>query len=46
MCCEVVPKGTMERMEVRMPVRVVIKEVRILFTENLRFPGQCSSSQG
>ena len=29
-----------------MPVRVAIKQVRILLAENLRFPGEGKSAQG
>ena len=29
-----------------MPERVTIKQVRILFAENLRFPGEGKSAQG
>ncbi len=36
----------MDRSEEIMPVSVAIKQVRILFAESLRFPGEGSSAQG
>ena len=32
--------------QVKMPERVTIKQVRILFAESLRFPGEGNSAQG
>ena len=40
------PKGLLERLEVRMPVLVAIRKVRILPAENLRIPEEGSSAQG
>ena len=37
---------TVEVMQVIMPERVTIKQVRILFAECLRFPGEGKSAQG
>ena len=37
---------TVEVMQVIMPERVTIKQVRILFAESLRFPGEGKSAQG
>jgi hypothetical protein len=39
-------KGLLERLEVRMPVLVAIRKVRILPAENLRIPEEGSSAQG
>ena len=43
---EGIPRGVLERWEVRMLVLVARRQVRILPAENLRFPGEGSSSQG
>jgi len=40
------PKGLLEWLEVRMPVWVAIRRVRIPSAENLRFPEEGSSAQG
>ena len=40
------PKGLLEWLEVRMPVLVAIRKVRILPAENLRIPEEGSSAQG
>ena len=37
---------TVEVLQVIMPERVTIKQVRILFAESLRFPGEGKSAQG
>ena len=43
---EGIPKGILERLEVRMPVLVARRQVRILPAESPRFPGEGSSAQG
>lgn len=43
---EAIPEGVVERLEVNMPERVAIKQVRILFVESLRFPGEGKSARG
>ena len=44
------PKGygrrALDEVPVIMPERVTIKQVRILFAESLRFPGEGKSAQG
>jgi hypothetical protein len=37
---------SLEVLQVIMPERVTIKQVRILFAESLRFPGEGKSAQG
>ena len=37
---------TVDVAQVKMPERVTIKQVRILFAESLRFPGEGNSAQG
>ena len=37
---------TLDEAQVIMPERVTIKQVRILFAESLRFPGEGKSAQG
>ena len=36
----------LDELQVIMPERVTIKQVRILFAESLRFPGEGKSAQG
>ena len=40
------PEGLLERLEVRMPVRVTKRGVRIPSVESLRVPEEGSSAQG
>ena len=37
---------SLEVLQVIMPERVTLKQVRILFAESLRFPGEGKSAQG
>ena len=43
---EAIRKRVVDPVEVIMPERVAIKQVRILLAENLRVPGQGKSAQG
>jgi len=43
---EAVPQGAVDRAGVIIPAQVTIKQVRILFAESLRFPGEGKSAQG
>ena len=40
------PEGPVERTEETLPAQVARKQVRTLFAESLRFPGQGPSTQG
>ena len=46
MLAEDQPRDWLDGIQVIMSERVAIRQVRILPTENLRFPGEGSSAQG